>query len=422
MAGGEDVLRSAPYRAGRMSVMAQVTWNEVRSRIRRGEDEKTELKLWEAFPKKVAEAVCAFANSDGGLLVLGVDDTSRGRGMVGVNEDPDEVQERLTSLLQTGLSAPVRASLGYRREGGVWIHWIDVRRYRGPEPLRHGRRVVVRRGRASVEASPFELQELFNTFGFVLTAEQVIPDTSPDDVDRRVFRQFLERQGLDVVEEPQPEWFDDLENRGVVAVECGEVYLTLYGLLCFGREPQKFRPTLNAWIDMVAYSGSDRASEVLLHGEARGRLDEQVERALGWFKAVGMQEIYAEDQRRVDRPLVPPRALREGLVNAVVHRDYAILGSKVLLEVFSDRVEITSPGELPNHMTVAAVLAGGHPRSRNELLAHFMTVMGWMELRGRGLPIIRREMRDANGTEPGLESSLEGRYVRLSLKTGAGRS
>ena len=250
----------------------------------------------------------------------------------------------------------------------------------------------------------------------VLTEEQIIPDSGPDDLDLRVFREFLARQRLDLIEEPQPELLNDLKNRGVVTLEGGEPRLTLYGLLCFGREPQKFRPTLNAWVDMVAYSGSDRASDVLLHGEARGRIDEQVERAMGWFKVLGVQETYTDEQRRIDRPPVPLRALREGLVNALVHRDYAILGSKVLLEVFADRVDITSPGELPNHMTVASAMSGGHPRSRNELLAHFMTVMGWMELRGRGLPIIRREMREANGTEPRLVNNLDGRFVRLSLE------
>lgn len=393
--------------------MTGSTWAEVRARIAGGEDEHTELKLWQGFPGKVADAICAMANSDGGLIVLGVDDERR---LVGVDKDPDLVQEKLTSLLQSGLNAPVRASSGcHQAENGVWIHWLEVRRYRGPEPLRHGRRTLVRRGRASVEASPYELQELFNTFGFILTAEQVIPDSSPEDLDARIVRKFLERQGLDLVEEPQPEWLSDLKNRGLIAFEDSTPRLTLYGLLCFGREPQKFRPTLNAWVDMVAYSSTDRASEVLLHGEARGRIDEQVERALGWFRALGNTETYTAEQRRVDRPLIPLRALREALVNAVVHRDYAILGSKVLLEVFSDRIDITSPGELPNHMTVAAALAGGHPRSRNELLAHFMTVMGWMELRGRGLPIIRKEMQTFNGSELRLVNSRDGRYLRLSL-------
>ncbi|MCP4657420.1 MAG: hypothetical protein GY856_18600 [bacterium] len=113
---------------------------------------------------------------------------------------------------------------------------------------------------------------------------------------------------------------------------------------------------------------------------------------------------------------MPPRALREGLVNAVVHRDYAILGSKVLFEVFADRIDVTSPGELPNHMQVAMALVGGHPRSRNELIANYMMVRRWMELRGRGLPIIRKSMREFNGTEPELVNNTDGRFVRLILK------
>jgi ATP-dependent DNA helicase RecG len=140
-----------------------------------------------------------------------------------------------------------------------------------------------------------------------------------------------------------------------------------------------------------------------------------VTRAVGWVQGLGTRETY-EGLHRVDRPLVPPRALREAIVNAVAHRDYAILGSKVLLEVFADRVDITSPGELPNHMSPESVLAGGHPRSRNELIAHYLLVTGLMEMRGPGLPIIRKEMREFNGTEPALASSRDGRYVRLTLR------
>lgn len=387
-------------------------WPAVLQRIQNGEDEGTEFKRWAAFPKKIAATLCAFANTSGGILVIGVDD--RGE-VVGVDEDPEAVQETLSSLLQSALNAPVRATLGRYHYSGRWVHWLEVRRYRGPEPLRHGSKIFVRRGRASVEPSPAELQELFNIFGFVLTEEQIIPGTSPSDVDFDLFRTFLERQGLDTSVAPQPDRISDLRNRGVVQDEDEVPRLTLYGLLCFGFEPQGTSSTRSAWLEMVAYAGTDRASEVILRGEAKGRLDIQVEQALGWIKALGIRETYGLVERS-DRPLVPPRALREGLVNAVAHRDYAILGSKVLFEVFADRIDITSPGELPNHMTVASALAGGHPRSRNELIAHFLTVRGLMELRGRGLPIISKEMLTFNGTRPELMNNRDGRFVRLTLR------
>ena len=152
-------------------------------------------------------------------------------------------------------------------------------------------------------------------------------------------------------------------------------------------------------MECVSYQGDDRASNVLQVADTAGRLDEQVRRAVGWFSGLGRFESY-RGLIREDRPLLPQPALREALVNSVVHRDYAVTGSKVLLECFATHVDVTSPGGLPNHMRVESVRAGGHPRSRNESMANYMLVMGFMEQRGRGWPVMRRAMREFNGTEP----------------------
>ena len=151
-------------------------------------------------------------------------------------------------------------------------------------------------------------------------------------------------------------------------------------MLAFGKEPQRYPQTRSFRVECVAYEGDDRASRVLQVADAAGRLDEQVQRAVGWFAGLGRFESY-QGLIREDRPLLPRAAIREALVNAVVHRDYAITGSKVLLEVFSRRVHVTSPGTLPNRTRVDGVLAGAHPRSRNESLANFMLSMGFMERR-----------------------------------------
>ena len=389
-----------------------LTWEAVAARIAGGEDETTAFKLWPAFPEKVAIAAAAMANGLGGLVVLGVADDG---SLVGVPEPPELVRERLTSLLHSGLSAPLRSSLGHHSEAGRDLHWLEIPRSRGPEPLRRGGRFYVRRGRASVEPSPAELQELFNVFGFVVTEEQLVPASSVDDVDPRAFRLFLERQGFDLSEEPQLELAADLRTRMVSASFANEERLTVYGALCFGKAPQELHALRHAYVDLVAYAGEDRADEVILHGEATGRVDEQVTRAIGWLKALGVHERY-EGARRQDSLVVPERAFREGLVNAVAHRDYAIIGSSILVEVFTNRVDITSPGALPNHLTEATVLAGAAPRSRNQLIVNHLLVSGLMERRGCGFPIMRREMRAFNGTDLGLVSSREGRFVRLTLR------
>lgn len=379
---------------------------------RAGESETVEFKLWAAFPDKVALAVAAMANSAGGTVILGVADDGC---VVGVPEAVDVVEERLTSFLQTALSAPVSARIGHTVLDGERVYWIRVPRTRGPEPLKRLGRVLVRRGRSSVEPSPSELQDLYNIFGFVVTEERILPDSSSADVDLRAFRRFLERQGLDTADEPQPPINADLRTRMVTEPFDGTDRLTVYGALCFGRSPQDFPPLRYAMIDLVAYQGDSRADEVILRGEATGRLDEQIERSIGWLKALGVREQYGEI-RRTDAMVVPERAVREALVNAVAHRDYAITGSSVLLEVFTDRVDITSPGVLPNHMTEATVLAGAAPRARNQLIVHFLLASGFMERRGRGFPIMRKEMRAFNGTEPALCNAADGRFVRVTLR------
>lgn len=386
-------------------------WPEVQNRIGSGEGRHYEFKRGLGDLGAIGKAICAFANTDGGVLLLGIDDAGR---IVGVKEDVEAVQERLTSFLQSGCSAPVAARCGRHEAPQGWVHWVEVPRQRGFEPLRFHGRVWVRRERSDVEPSPSELQELYNAFGYILTEERAIQAGTVADVDLQAFRDYLRALGLETEGEPQPATEDDLRNRGVLTEMGGTLHPTLYGLLAFGKEPQRFPQTASFWVECVAYGGTDRAGEVLLVGEGKGRIDEQVRRAVGWLRSLGRREAYASLVRE-DTPLVSEKALREAVVNAVVHRDYAITGSKVLLEVFRDRIDVTSPGLLPNHMSVESVRSGGHPRSRNELMAYYMTTAGLMEQRGRGWPVMRRAMLEFNGTDPRLHQDEGGRYVRVTL-------
>ena len=384
-------------------------WLDVLNRIGAGESHQTEFKRGLRDLSAVGKAICAFANTEGGVVILGVSDAQE---IVGVREDAESVQERLTSFLQTGCSAPVSARTGRQKDPHGWVHWIEIPRQRGFEPLRHDGRVWVRRARSSVEPSATELQELYNAFGYILTEERTIQAATTADIDLQVFHAYLQNMRIDTGTEPQPSDEDDLRNRGVLAELGDALHPTLYGVLAFGKRPQSYPQTRNFRVECVAYEGGDRASDVLQVSDAVGRLDEQVERTIGWFSSLGRFESY-RGLIRNDRPLLPKSALRESLVNAVVHRDYAITGSKTLLEVFARHVDVTSPGALPNRMNVESVRAGGHPRSRNELMAYYMLNRGFMEQRGRGWPVMRRAMRDFNDTDPEITQSRSGNFVRI---------
>ena len=135
-------------------------WPEILQRIEAGEGEETEFKRGLGDLSALGRAVCAFANTQGGVIILGVTDA---QSIIGVNEDADSVQERLQTFLRTGCSASVNGQCGRHEDPNGWVHWVEVSPQDEPGPLRYDGRVWIRRECSSVEPSPSELQELYNT-------------------------------------------------------------------------------------------------------------------------------------------------------------------------------------------------------------------------------------------------------------------
>ena len=385
-------------------------WSEVVRQIEAGEGPRTEFES--RFDRcAIGKAVCAFANSEGGLVVLGVDDSG---SIVGVNEDPEGLAARLRDSLQSEYSSPVTAMCGRHQTCGHWVHWIDVFRIHDLPPVRHDGRYWIRLNGITVEPSGRRLQELFKVFGFALTESQVILDSEIEEIDTATFHLFLRSRGIELKSRPQHEMVLDLLNHHAIKRVGERFATTIYGLMVFGRHPQQYPHTTNFFVRCVAYRGNERGTDAYSVSDATGTIDSQVELAMAWFRSLGRREIYSGLYRR-DLPFAPERLLREALVNAVIHRDYAITSSKVMFEIFDSHIVITSPGSLPDDMTVEQVKAGVCPRSRNESMAHSMVVRGLMSQRGCGWPSMRSGMREFNGTEPELVNDKLNRFVRVTF-------
>jgi ATP-dependent DNA helicase RecG len=399
------------------STGTEMEWLEVLQRIRGGETDETELKR-SYDTTKLGPAACAMANSTGGIVVLGVEDDGT---IVGV-KSPNTVYEQVTSFLQNGLSSPLSARVGRAEDPNGTVLWIELPRQRGYEPMRFKGIVYVRRARSSVEPSSSELQDLYNLFGYIVTEERVIEDATEKEIESGIFERFMTNMGLALDDEPRLDFATDLRNRGILAERGDQLRATVYGVMCFGKRPQGYSQTTRFRIDASVYRGVDRgeADDVTV-SSLDGRLDEQVERAVDWLKRLGRVESYATSTNgtveRTERYRLPLDAFREAVVNAVAHRDYGILGSQILIDAFDDRIEITSPGSLPNHMDVASAMAGGNPRARNQAMANFCVVMKLMETRGRGFPRMRSAMKKFNGTVPQLSNDRDARFVRVTFDT-----
>lgn len=388
---------------------------EIKKLIAQGESDTVEFKeyiqvKWEELKPKIAQALCALSNSHGGTLIIGV---KKDGAITGVSESPVLFAERLKDILHTSLNVPVTAKVQKAEIDGKWIHWYEVMKYRGPEPLTHHKKIYVRRGASSVEPSPHERQELFNIIGFLLTEEQIILDTTAADINPIKFRDYLSRFDIDFNTEPQPTFEQDLVNRKVMLRQFGKSQCTVYGMLCFGLFPQNHLP--HALIDLTIYNGLTRGDDIIFNRTCVGTITEQLDAATSAFRELYRFEDFSELLRK-EEYLLPFGAIREAIVNAVIHRDYGITGSKILVDIFRDRVEVTSPGELPNSLTPEEVLSGGVIRSRNERIANYVLTMRTVENRGRGIPRMRKLMREFNGTDLQLENNREVRYVRVTLR------
>ncbi len=237
-----------------------------------------------------------------------------------------------------------------------------------------------------------------------------------DAIDLQAFRRFTIAQGGGFRIDEQWPGAKDLLASALAEEVSGTLRPTLYGLMVFGRDPQRYGTTADLYTACAAYLGNERSSGKVAAASIRGPLKEQVVRSLGWFQDLRFTGAFGTDQGK-SLPSLPPEVLREALVNALVHRDYSIMGRQVTLEVFRDRVQVTSPGGLPGRMTVERVRGGGSPRSRNEAMANTMVVSGLTGRRGTGWLGMRRRMREFNGTEPELmsETDTESPFTRVTF-------
>ncbi len=196
-------------------------------------------------------------------------------------------------------------------------------------------------------------------------------------------------------------------------------------LLLFGLNPNRFLP--HAGIDAAAYPGSEKDYAATERAALRGplvgmflknkgtELSEAgvVELALYFVRRNAGSTAVLHDGRRVDRPAYPEEAIREAVVNALVHRDYLLSATDIELSIYCDRLEIISPGRLPNGITPQRMRVGCRA-ARNQLLKDVMRDYGYLEHMGMGIPRkIIKSMREHNGTEPDLIEAGETFMVRL---------
>lgn len=335
---------------------------ELLDKIRWGEDSFLEYKEVRFAGDRVsdprryalADELASFANSRGGVLVLGVE--NRTREIVGIPvERLDAVERFVHELCHDSVVPPLNAvieRMGLPTTTGddVAVIRIDVPRslfvHRSPGGY------VYRVGSARRVMSPEYLARLFQQRSqtrLIRYDEQIVSSARIDDLDPDLWERFISPRS-----DEDRETF--LSKLGLARRDDdGVARPTVAGVLVASRDPRGWLP--NAYVQAVAYRGDtigpDEATALyqLDAADIAGPLDAQIDGACR-FVARNMKVAAFKRQGRQDRPGFDMTAVFEAVVNAVAHRDYAVYGAKVRLRLFEDRLELHSPGAIPNGMTV----------------------------------------------------------------------
>jgi predicted HTH transcriptional regulator len=372
--------------------------------IRLGEDSRWQFKATLHSPEQTAAEIVAFLNSGGGRIFVGVRDDGTITGL-----EPQEIR-RINQLISNTAAEKVRPAASVKTftesvrapspiEGAGKN---DNDRERLPLTEAVNERIILvievpdgihkpycdNDGRFWVKqgadkrkvVAPEELQRLFQLGRRLFADETILPETSSDDIDLSAFGVFYERKfAIPFAAAALP--FGKILNALGLAKD-GR--LTLAAMLLFGRNAAKACPLFK--IQAVAVSGSAVADDTFLDKcDCEGRLAEQFAQALN-FAQRNLRKIPdgASGFNQPGEPELKMEAVSELLVNALIHRDYFVNASVKLL-IFDDRLEIQSPGVLPNSLTVENIRQGISVPRNSILLSHAQYVLPYSGL-GSGIP------------------------------------
>ena len=359
--------------------------------------------LPEAAPvRKLAETLAALANGHGGVALLGLNPAAPAKGS-GLQSPAAAVETAMAAALLVEpplvLPAPELATWEGRTVCVVHVPpgLTQVYSVKGQYLTRAGkdnrvlttaelRSLLIARGEAHFEATPAAAAGV-------------------DDLDEDAVARYLERIGA-AGDDPQAA----LVARGYLKATPGQPATPTYAaLLLFGRNPQQFLPS--AEIIAVRYAGKSMSDE-FVREDIRGVVSDQIRRAEAFLAANMRRGMRIRGFTREEVTEYPAAVAREAVVNAVAHRDYSLRGDSIRLLMFSDRMEVYSPGRLPGHVTLDNLLYERF--SRNELVVQALSDLGFIERLGYGIDRMISAMQEAGLPAPRFEETAAGFRVTLT--------
>ncbi|OIP49444.1 MAG: hypothetical protein COX17_09500 [Deltaproteobacteria bacterium CG23_combo_of_CG06-09_8_20_14_all_60_8] len=340
--------------------------------------------------KPILKTLVAFANTAGGLLVIG----KAGNGEVVGVEDIELAEERLANAVADNIRPAMQPEIEITTCNGKTLLLVRVPFWRGPFYLKAEgteRGVYVRLGSTSRSAGPellAELQRNHSGLSFDLTP---CPDLSPDDLEIEKAKKLF-ASGKMVLDDAK------LASLAIVVPFAGRMVPSLGGVILFGSDAARLTVCPDARVSCARFRGNDK-TEFLDSLDIEGTVLDAIVEVPRFIRRNTRTAARIEGMYRREIPEYPEVAVREALVNAVAHAAYFQSGMRIMVAIYDDRLEIQNPGPFPFGLTITELKAGVS-KIRNRMIARIMHLLHMMEEWGSGYQRIKDACSSGGYPEP----------------------
>lgn len=351
------------------------------------EGEGVMLEYKESLSSSIAREMVALANTAGGRILLGVRDDGTVKGIADTNQLRARIQD-----IARNCDPPVKILL--QRIGKVTAVMV---RESDAKPVQCSDGYFWRQGAVTQKLSRDEIRDLFRSEGSIRFDISLCPKFRyPQDFDREKYDAWLRLSGIT----GRPGAEDVLVNIEAAERSGGKLIFRNAGVLFFAKNVRHFFN--QAYITCLLAKGTDKV-HILDRKDFTGGIVSDIEDSLRFIERNTRTAYRIEGLRREDVPEYPMKALREAITNAVMHRDWFIEGANVFVEIYTDRIEISSPGGLPKGMKFSDL--GRKSIRRNALIADLLHRITFIEKAGTGIKRMREEAQDQHCPAPIFEEN-----------------
>lgn len=369
------------------------------------EDQYFDRKSSKIKPKDIAAHLCAFANANGGCLAIGISDDKKIEGFNSIGDEKINDFQKVPFDLCNPTPKHKTEILEINNEKGELdkVLLFHVESSTNKIIKTSSNDVYLRIGDSSKKLTYEDIKNLEYDKGERLYEEELVERSSLDDIDTELLLEYKKKVNSNLSDK------EILEARGFIYKD----QLTVAGTVLFAKNPEKFIP--NCKIRFIRYDGLEGQvgtemniiKDISIYGPLHKMIDE-AKRVV----STQLRDFNALDPNTGKFDTVteyPEFAWQEGVVNAVTHRDYSIKGEHIKVIMYDDRLEILSPGKLPNIVNINNLK---HTRySRNPKIARILSEFGWVKELNEGIKRIYKEMNEyfldnPKFTEPNNNSLL----------------